>query len=225
MSGGPLVRVLVVDDQEMIRAGIRLMVDEEPDLHVVAEAADGEAALAQVRAHDPDVVVMDIRMPVLDGIEATRRIVASGARSAVLVLTTFDDDEFVFGALRAGASGFLLKDSRPDDLISAIRAVNEGGTLVAPGPTRKLIERWSALEEAAADRPSAPAAPDITSREREILVGLAQGWSNRELAENFYLSEGTIKTHVSSLLTKLGLRSRVQAVIYAYEAGVVRVGG
>lgn len=218
------IRVLLVDDQEMIRAGIRLMVDEEPDLEVVGEAGDGARGVDAVRALAPDVVVMDIRMPVVDGIEATRRIVATGAPSAVLVLTTFDDDEFVFGALRAGAAGFLLKDSPPDDLLNAIRAVNEGGSLVDPAVTRRLIERWSALEDAAEDEPVRPEVPAITPREREILIGLAKGWSNRELADNFFLSEGTIKTHVSSLLSKLGLRSRVQAVIYAYESGVVHVG-
>ncbi|HWJ97404.1 MAG TPA: response regulator transcription factor [Acidimicrobiales bacterium] len=218
------IRVLVVDDQEMIRAGIRLMVDHEPDLEVVGEAGDGAQAQEAVASLAPDVVVMDIRMPVVDGIEATRRIVASGSPSAVLVLTTFDDDEFVFGALRAGAAGFLLKDSPPDDLLNAIRAVNEGGSLVDPGLTRRLIERWSALEDAAKPEPARVELAAITPREREILVGLARGWSNRELADNFFLSEGTIKSHVSSLLSKLGLRSRVQAVIYAYEAGVVRVG-
>lgn len=218
------IRVLLADDQEMIRAGIRLMVDVEPDLEVVGEAANGAEAQEAVATCRPDVVVMDIRMPVVDGIEATRRIVTSGAACAVLVLTTFDDDEFVFGALRAGAAGFLLKDSPPDDLLNAIRTVNEGGSLVDPGLTRRLIERWSALEEAARPEPARPELPEITPREREILVGLAKGWSNRELADNFFLSEGTIKTHVSSLLSKLGLRSRVQAVIYAYESGVVRVG-
>jgi DNA-binding NarL/FixJ family response regulator len=218
------IRVLLVDDQEMIRAGLRLMVDDEDGLEVVGEAGDGAQALDAVRALGPDVVVMDIRMPVLDGIEATRQIVASGVPSAVLVLTTFDDDEFVFGALRAGAAGFLLKDSPPDDLLNAIRAVNEGGSLVDPGLTRRLIERWSALEDAARDRPAPAEVVPITNREREILVGLAKGWSNRELADNFFLSEGTVKTHVSSLLSKLGLRSRVQAVIYAYESGIVTVG-
>jgi DNA-binding NarL/FixJ family response regulator len=222
-AGSP-VRVVLVDDQAMIRAGIRLMVDEEPDLQVVGEAADGEQAIRLVEAARPDVVVMDIRMPVLGGIEATRRIVASGSSAAVLILTTFDDDEFVFGALRSGAAGFLLKDSRPDDLINAIRSVGDGGSLVAPGPTRRLVERWAALEEAAAGPAEPMPTHDLTPREQEILVGLAKGWSNRELAENFYVSEGTIKSHVSSLLSKLGLRSRVQAVIYAYESGIVRVG-
>ena len=155
---------------------------------------------------------------------ATRRIVGSGSTSAVLILTTFGDEEFVFGALRAGAAGFLLKDSPPDDLLSAIRTVNDGGSLVDPTLTRTLIERWSALEDAVADPPAPAALPEITPREREVLVGLAKGWSNRELAAQLYLSEGTVKTHVSSLLSKLGLRSRVQAVILAYESGVVRVG-
>ena len=218
-------RVVVVDDQEMIRAGIRMMVDEEADLQVVGEAGDGARAIDLVQAARPDVVVMDIRMPVLGGIEATRRIVASDSTAAVLILTTFDDDEFVFGALRAGASGFLLKDSRPDELINAIRAVRDGGSLVGPGPTRTLVERWAALDAAAVDPPAPTPSPELTPREREILVGLAQGWSNRELAANLFVSEGTVKTHVSSLLSKLGLRSRVQAVIHAYETGVVRVGG
>ena len=218
------IRVVIADDQEMVRAGIRLMVDHEPDLEVVAEAADGAEAEAAVRAHRPDVVVMDVRMPHVDGIEATRAIVGSGAPTAVLVLTTFGEEEVVFGALRAGAAGFLLKDSPPDDLMGAIRAVNDGGSLVDPALTRALIERWSALEEAAArPRPTGPPL-EITPREREVLVGLAKGWSNRELAANLFLSEGTVKTHVSSLLSKLGLRSRVQAVILAYESGVVRVG-
>jgi DNA-binding NarL/FixJ family response regulator len=215
---------VLVDDQEMIRAGLRLMIDDADDLTVVGEAGDGARAVEMVERHDPDVVVMDIRMPVLDGIAATRRIVASGAPCTVLVLTTFDDDEFVFGALRAGAAGYLLKDSRPDELINAIRTIDEGGSLVAPGPTRRLVEQWSALDRAAAPLPVPEVEPAITRREREILVGLAKGWSNREMAANFYLSEGTIKTHVSSILAKLGLRSRVQAVIYAYENGIVRPG-
>jgi DNA-binding NarL/FixJ family response regulator len=218
-----VIRIALVDDQEMVRAGIRLLIDEEPDMTVVAEAADGAAAIEAVGRATPDVVVMDIRMPVLDGIEATRRLVAAGSNTAVLVLTTFDDDEHVFGALRAGAAGFLLKESRPQELIDAIRAIHDGGSLVAPGPTRRLVERWAQLDAAGAPPPAAAA--DITPRELEVLVGLARGWSNRELAASLAVSEATVKTHVSSLLAKLGLRSRVQAVVFAYESGLVRPSG
>ena len=218
-----MIRIALVDDQEMVRAGIRLLIDEEPDMTVVAEAADGAAAIDAVDRATPDVVVMDIRMPVLDGIEATRRLVAAGSPTAVLVLTTFDDDEHVFGALRAGAAGFLLKESRPQELIDAIRAIHDGGSLVAPGATRRLVERWAQLDAAGAPAPSTDA--DLTPRELEVLVGLARGWSNKELASSLVVSEATVKTHVSSLLAKLGLRSRVQAVVFAYESGLVRPSG
>jgi DNA-binding NarL/FixJ family response regulator len=218
-----VIRIALVDDQEMVRAGIRLLIDEEPDMTVVAEAADGAAAIDAVDRATPDVVVMDIRMPVLDGIEATHRLVAAGSPTAVLVLTTFDDDEHVFGALRAGAAGFLLKESRPQELIDAIRAIHDGGSLVAPGPTRRLVERWAQLDAAGAPPPAAAA--DLTPRELEVLVGLARGWSNKELAASLAVSEATVKTHVSSLLSKLGLRSRVQAVVLAYESGLVRPSG
>lgn len=220
-----MIRVALVDDQEMVRAGIRLLVDEEPDLTVVAEAADGAAAIDAVQRARPDVVVMDLRMPVLDGIEATRRIVAAGAPTAVLVLTTFDDDEHVFGALRAGAAGFLLKDSRPQELLDAIRVIHDGGSLVAPGPTRRLVEHWARLDRAGGGAPPPEPAADLTPRELDVLVGLARGRSNRELADELLVSEATVKTHVSSLLAKLGLRSRVQAVVFAYESGLVRPGG
>lgn len=219
------IRVVLVDDQEMIRGGLRLIVDSDPGMTVVAEAGNGMEALTVAAAVVPDVVVMDIRMPVLDGIEATGRMLAAARAPAVLILTTFDDDEYVFGALRSGAAGFLLKDSRPDELIAAIRAVNDGGALAAPALTRRLVERWSALEEAAL-RTRAPLIPpvDLTPREGDILMGLARGWSNRELAGHLHLSEATVKSHVNSLLAKLGLRSRVQAVIYAYESGLVTAG-
>jgi DNA-binding NarL/FixJ family response regulator len=248
------IRLLVADDQVMIRAGLRMILDNEPDLVVVAEATNGLEAVEAATAARPDVVLMDVRMPRLDGIEATRRIVASGSTApAVLVLTTFDDDEYVFNALRAGASGFLLKDVGPDPLIEAIHTVARREGLLAPAVTRRVVERYVALDRAAAaaaeaavepggerrarsgrsssssSSSSSPAATalaraQLTERERQVLVGLASGRSNGELAADMYLSESTVKTHVSSVLSKLGLRSRVQAVIAAYESGLVRPG-
>lgn len=219
-----LLRVVVVDDQPVIRTGLRMVVDNEPDLTVVGEAGDGDEAIRLVAAARPDVVLMDVRMPVLDGIEATARIVDGSADApAVLVLTTFEDDDYVFGALRAGASGFLLKDATPDALIAAIRAVGRGDVPVDPAVTGRLIERWASLDQPTVT-PSPDRTADLTEREREILVRLSRGASNRELATSLHLSEATVKSHVSSLLSKLGVRSRVQAVILAYETGVVRVG-
>ena len=215
-------RVLVVDDQAVIRAGLRLIVDNEPDLTVVGEAGDGEAAVRAAAAARPDVVLMDVRMPAMNGIDATAEIVDAGS-AAVLVLTTFEDDQYVFGALRAGASGFLLKDVAPDVLVAAIRSVARGDALVDPAVTRRLVERWAELDRRS--RPPVHAADDdLTDREREVLVGLARGLSNRDLAARLFVSEATVKSHVSNLLTKLGVRSRVQAVILAYERGVVRAG-
>lgn len=220
------LRVVVVDDQAVIRAGLRMIVDHEPDLTVVGEAADGVEAVEVAARTGPDVVLMDIRMPGLDGIEATRRIVGetSGREPRVLVLTTFEDDEYVFGALRAGAGGFLLKDASPDVLVEAIRSLASGAALVDPTVTRRLVERWVQLdqEQRPVARPELRA--QLTPREREILLGLARGASNRDLAGALFLSEATVKSHVSSLLAKLGVRSRVQAVILAYEAGLVRAG-
>ncbi len=226
------IRLLVADDQAMIRAGLRMILDNEPDLAVVAEAANGLEAVEAATAARPDVVLMDVRMPRLDGIEATRRIVATGPSApGVLVLTTFDDDEYVFNALRAGASGFLLKDVGPDPLIEAIHTVARRESLLAPAVTRRVVERYVELDRAAtgavASRSPAATALDraaLTDREREVLVGLAAGRSNGELAAELFLSEATVKTHVSSVLSKLGLRSRVQAVIAAYESGLVRPG-
>jgi DNA-binding NarL/FixJ family response regulator len=218
VTAAGVTRVVVVDDQAVIRAGLRMIVDNEADLSVVGEAGDGAEAVRVARDLRPDVVLMDIRMPDVDGIEATRQL-AGGP--AVLVLTTFEDDEYVFGALRAGASGFLLKDAGPDALVAAIRAVARGEALVDPAVTRRLVERWAELDHGV----PAPAADiPLTEREREILVGLASGLSNRELATALIVSEATVKSHVSSLLTKLGVRSRVQAVIVAYERGIVRAG-
>lgn len=228
MAAGRLIRVAIVDDQEMIRAGLRLIVENTDEMTVVGEAGDGSMALDLVDRATPDVVVMDLRMPLVDGIEATRRIAERPGPPAVLVLTTFDDDEHVFGALRAGAAGFLLKDSRPEDLLHAIRVVHDGRSLVAPGPTRRLVEQWARLDADGIGSTvpgSMPADhPALTAREHEVLAGLARGSSNRELAAALFLSEATVKSHVSSLLAKLGLRSRVQAVVFAYETGIVRPG-
>jgi DNA-binding NarL/FixJ family response regulator len=222
-----LVRIVIVDDQAVIRGGLRLIVDNEPDLTVVGEAADGEEAIRVVAAASPHVVLMDIRMPGTDGIEATRRILDAGGDDApsVLVLTTFDDDDHVFGALRAGASGFLLKDATPDVLVGAIRTLAAGDALVDPAVTGRLLQRWSELDgrSSSTDDAAVPVA-SLTGREREILIGLARGRSNRELATELFVSEATVKTHVSNLLMKLGVRSRVQAVILAYEHALVRPG-
>lgn len=232
MAPGPdgvvVIRVVVVDDQTVIRMGLRMMLEHETDLTIVGEASNAAEAVEVVAASRPDVVLMDVRMPEVDGIEATRRILADGATTppAVLVLTTFDDDEYVFGALQAGAAGFLLKDAGPDVLVAAVRTVAAGDALIDPSVTRRLVERWVALEvtSASTDRPVPAALGTLSAREREILIGLARGRSNRELADDLIVSEATVKTHVSNLLTKLGVRSRVQAVVLAYEAGVVRPG-
>jgi len=226
-GGVVLIRVVVVDDQAVIRTGLRTMLEHETDLTIVGEAGNGAEAVDLVARARPDVVLMDVRMPEVDGIEATRRILAGGTPPpAVLVLTTFDDDEYVFGALRAGAAGFLLKDAGPDVLVAAVRTVAAGDALVDASVTRRLVERWVALEASSAPtpRPVPAAVGTLSAREREILVGLAWGRTNRELADDLILSEATVKTHVSNLLTKLGVRSRVQAVVIAYEAGVVRPG-
>jgi DNA-binding NarL/FixJ family response regulator len=233
------IRILVADDQGVIRMGLAMILDHEPDLTTVAQAGDGEEALRLVEQYDPDVVLMDIRMPVMDGLVATERITSANqaagrSRPAVLVLTTFDDEAYVLSAVRAGASGFLLKDTDPDLLVSAVRAVHRGDSLVDPASTRVLLERCMELErQVGGTADSAPAQPNprwtgllghLSEREREILVWMARGLSNRDLATKLFVSETTVKTHVSSVLSKLGLSSRVQAVVVAYEAGVVRPG-
>jgi len=233
------IRILVADDQGVIRMGLAMILDHEPDLTTVAQAGDGEEALRMVDQYDPDVVLMDIRMPVMDGLVATERITAANkaagrSKPAVLVLTTFDDEAYVLSAVRAGASGFLLKDTDPDLLVSAVRAVHRGDSLVDPDSTRVLLERCVELErQVGGTAAAAPAQPDarwagllaqLSEREREILVWMARGLSNRDLAGKLFVSETTVKTHVSSVLSKLGLSSRVQAVVVAYEAGVVRPG-
>ena len=213
--------VLIADDQALVRSGFRLILDARDDLAVVGEAEDGLEAVELAAALRPDVILMDVRMPRLDGIEATRRIVEAGNPARILVLTTFDLDEYVYAAIRVGASGFLLKDVRPGDLVDAIRLVAGGNALLGPSVTARLMERF------AGDAPSPAAARAIatlTDREREILGLLASGLSNAELAERLFLGETTVKSHVSSVLRKLGVRDRVQAVIAAYDAGVVRPG-
>ncbi|HVM58616.1 MAG TPA: response regulator transcription factor [Gaiellaceae bacterium] len=216
-----MIRVLIADDQALVRSGFRLVVETRPDLEVVGEAEDGEQAVRLTLELEPDVVLMDVRMPGLDGIEATRRIVAAGAAARILVLTTFDLDEYVYAAVRAGASGFLLKDVRPGDLVDAIRLVAGGNALLGPTVTRRLLERFADERESGS---AAEAVAGLTVREREILRLLASGLSNAEIAERLVVGETTVKTHVSSILRKLGVRDRVQAVIVAYDAGVVRPG-
>jgi DNA-binding NarL/FixJ family response regulator len=220
--GGP-IRVVVADDQELVRSGFGMIVDAQPDLEVVGEAADGEEAVAVARRERADVVLMDVRMPRLDGIEATRRLAGPDVPDPVkvVILTTFDLDEYVFEALRAGASGFLLKDLRRDDLVHAIRVVAAGEALLAPSVTRRLIEDFSHRPvPGARTRLSA-----LTPREQEVLELIGRGCNNAEIGETLFVGEATVKTHVGRVLMKLGLRDRVQAVIYAYEAGLVGPGG
>jgi DNA-binding NarL/FixJ family response regulator len=214
------IRVLLADDQTLVRGGFRMILRAEPDIDVVGEAADGAEAIALSRELDPDVVLMDVRMPNVDGIEATRRIMDGSERAPrVLVLTTFDLDEYVFEALRAGASGFLLKDAPEEQLVSGIRIVAGGASLFAPAVTRRLIERFAGTAPTAAP----PALGELTRREVEVLRLVARGLSNAEIAAELVLSEHTAKTHVAHILDKLGLRDRVQAVVLAYESGMVRV--
>ncbi|HET9061481.1 MAG TPA: response regulator transcription factor [Acidimicrobiales bacterium] len=215
------IRVMLVDDQELMRRGLRMFLEEEDDISVVGEAADGEQAVAQVALVRPDVVVMDVRMPVMDGVEATRRITQEHPGSRVLVLTTFDVDEYAFSALRYGASGFLLKDVPPAQLASAIRHIATGDAVVAPSVTRRLLDAFAhqlpALGRSAEEGPLAR----LTDREREVLVEVAAGLSNAEIAQRLFLSEATVKTHVGRILAKCGLRDRVQAVVLAYQTGLV----
>lgn len=202
--------------------GLRMVLGAHPDITVVGEAADGEAAVAQAKALAPDVVLMDVRMPVLDGVAATGRITAAGGPSRVLVMTTFDLDEHVYGALQAGASGFLLKDTPPEDLVSAIRAVAAGDAVVSPKVTRRLLASF--VSGAAAPARDASVLAVLTDREREVLELIASGMSNNEIASALHLSEATVKTHVGRVLTKLGVRDRVQAVVLAFEVGLVKPG-
>jgi DNA-binding NarL/FixJ family response regulator len=226
---GPKLRVLVADDQELVRAGFRMILEAQPDIEVVAEAADGEAAVRLARRFRPDVVLMDVRMPGLDGLEATRQLLepdgreAAGTPPRVVILTTFDLDEYVYAALQSGASGFLLKDVSPEHLVGAVRTVAVGDALLAPSITRRLVERYA--------RPSAgvevaPAAlGTLTPRETDVFRLVARGMSNAEIADQLIVSEATVKTHVAGVLAKLGLRNRAQAVVFAYESGLVQAGG
>ncbi|MFC5909873.1 response regulator [Streptacidiphilus monticola] len=220
------IRVLLVDDQPLLRTGFRMILEAESDIAVVGEAGDGQQALEQVRALQPDVVLMDIRMPRMDGVEATRRIAGPGrdGPAKVLVLTTFDLDEYVVEALRAGASGFLLKDVPAEELVQAIRVIADGAAMLAPSVTRRLLDMY-ATRLPSGDEAPPPSLSTLTDREMEVLKLVAKGLSNAEVAAELFVSETTVKTHVGHVLTKLGLRDRVQAAVFAYESGLVRPGG
>jgi DNA-binding NarL/FixJ family response regulator len=217
-----VIKVVVTDDQDLVREGLRMMLEAEADIEVVGEAGDGKEALDVARRLDPDVLLMDVRMPELDGIEATARLVAGGGRARVLVLTTFDLDEYVYRAMKAGASGFLLKDATREQLAAAVRTVAAGDALLAPAITRRLIEDFCHRPPPGPDLPEAAAG--LSGRESEVLRLLARGLSNAEIAGELFLSEATVKSHVARVLQKLRLRDRVQAVVFAYETGVVRAG-
>jgi DNA-binding NarL/FixJ family response regulator len=217
------IKVVLVDDQALVRTGFRMILAEAGDIEVVGEAGDGEEAVRVVAAAAPDVVLMDVRMPGTDGIAATRAIRAAASAPRVLILTTFDLDEYVYSGLRAGASGFLLKDALAAELVSAVRVVASGEAVVAPTVTRRLIERFIGDGPEPA-RPQLDALDILTAREREVLTLVARGLANAEIARRLFLSEGTVKTHVSRVLAKLGLRDRLQAVILAYETGLIRIG-
>ncbi len=217
------IRVAVVDDQALVRGGFAVMLGLQDDIEVVAEAGDGAAAIEIARTHRPDVILMDIRMPGMDGLAATKAIVDSADWPVrVLILTTFDPDEYVYNALRAGASGFVLKDISPEDLVAAVRTVADGGALLAPSVTRRLISRFAAPPSL--DSSVVARLERLTSREREVLVAVAVGSSNIEIAEDLFVGAATVKSHVSSILTKLGLNNRAQAVAFAYESGLVKPG-
>jgi DNA-binding NarL/FixJ family response regulator len=216
------IRVLLCDDQALVRSGFRMILEARPDLEVVGEAEDGLQAVQLAVRSEPDVILMDVRMPNIDGVEATRRIVAAGSGARVIVLTTYDLDEYVYDAIRAGASAFLLKDVRPAQLVEAIRIVAAGDALLAPSVTRRLLDRFA--RSLPGREPAPGALSSLTEREVEVLRLLASGLSNAELAEHLFVSEATVKSHISSILRKLGVRDRVQAVILAYEAGLVLPG-
>ena len=218
-----MIRVLIADDQALVRGGFRLILEAQNDIEVVGEAEDGEDALAQARDLRPDVVLMDIRMPKMDGLEATRRLLSGDAESRVLVLTTLDADEYVYDAMKAGASGFLLKDVRPEQFADAVRVVASGDALLAPVITRRLIEDFVRRPPPGSGSPAELA--DLSARELEVLELIAQGLSNAEIAAALFLSEATIKSHVTHILTKLRLRDRVQAVVLSYECGLVQPAG
>ncbi|WP_201774291.1 response regulator [Demequina flava] len=219
-----MITVALVDDQAMVRVGLRMILEAEPDIEVRAEASDGSEALAMVRDHAPDVVLMDVRMPGMDGLAATREVLAASPDTHIVILTTFDDDEYVYEALKAGASGFLLKSAEGDALIDAVRVIASGEALLAPEVTRRVIERFAAADiPADPDEhvPSPEAIGDLSEREVEVLQLMSRGMSNQEIAQELWVSATTVKTHVSHILTKLGVRDRVQAVVEAYDSGIV----
>ncbi|NJP99269.1 response regulator [Streptomyces zingiberis] len=219
-----MTTVLVVDDQPLQRMGVRMLLEGTPGLDLAGEAAHGGEAVRMAAELRPDVVVMDVRMPGMDGIEATRRIVASGGRTRVLIVTTFDLDEYAYAGLRAGASGFLLKDAHPEELVAGIRAVATGDAVVAPRLTRRLLDAYAhrVLAPSGGPAPQDPRLQALSDREREVLVAIGRGWTNTEIAERLVLSESTVKKHVGRVLAKIGARDRIQAVITAYDAGLVR---
>jgi DNA-binding NarL/FixJ family response regulator len=220
-----MIRVLLVDDQSLLRMGFRLILEAEPDIEVVGEAADGASGVSMTAALHPDVVLMDVRMPGMDGIQATASIIAAGPASKVLILTTFDLDQYVFAGLKAGASGFMLKDAPPAELLTAIRTVAGGDAVLAPTATRRLIDQFAPLLPDPGRQPGRDAVlSKLTSREQTVFTQLAAGRSNREIAAELHLSEGTVKIHVGRILTKLGLRDRIQAVVLAYESGLITPG-
>ena len=219
--GGPVIRVFLVDDQQMVRAGFRMLVESQDDMVVVGEAGDGGEALQQLAVTAADVVLMDVRMPRLDGVETTRRLLQEATPPRVIVLTTFDLDEYAFAAIRAGASAFLLKDAAPPDLLGAIRAVHAGDAVVAPSTTRRLLDHFAALPEPAAGAPPDHRVAGLTEREREVLTLVARGRSNTEIAADLVVAETTVKTHVGRILAKTGSRDRVQLVVLGYESGLV----
>lgn len=218
------IRVLLADDQAMVRAGFRMILESEPDIEVIGEAEDGEKAVSAARGLQPDIVLMDVQMPTMDGLEATRRIAALDLPKPVhvLILTTFERDEYIFEALRSGASGFLLKNASPEDLIDAVRTVAEGNALLAPSVTRRVIEEFTKSPPTTA--PDTTRLGMLTEREAEVLRLLARGKSNAEIANELFVGEATVKTHISNILTKFDLRDRVQAVVFAYESGLIRPG-
>jgi DNA-binding NarL/FixJ family response regulator len=216
-----MITVLIVDDQPLQRFGFRMLLESNADTQVVGEAKNGADAVRQTAELHPDVVLMDVRMPGMDGIEATRRIVEAGGRSRILMLTTFDLDEYVHAALRVGASGFLLKDAYPEELLAGIRAVAAGDAVIAPALTRRLLDEF--VQHLGSPAPATdPRLDTLTDREREILIAIGRGWTNREIVERLVLSESTVKTHVGRVLAKIGARDRVQAVIFAYDQGLTR---
>ncbi|HEV2251823.1 MAG TPA: response regulator transcription factor [Streptosporangiaceae bacterium] len=218
------IRVLLVDDQDLVRAGFAMVLGSQPDLTVAGEAGDGAAAIRLAREVPADVMVMDVRMPGLDGVAATREICQAAERPRILILTTFDLDEYAFEALRAGASGFLLKSAPPEELLYAIRSVHNGDSVVAPSTTRRLIGRFLPHLPGSRQAPARADLAELTAREREVLTEVGSGLSNTEIAALLHISEATVKTHVGHIMAKLGLRDRIQAVVYAYETGLVRPG-